>query len=96
MLARKASEEEMPGATGRAHAFASLLEPPDAKFFQENADGHKKRKNGRPKKKRRELVELTPLIEIRTERGFPQRLEKASPKVRLFHSSTSQQQAIQL
>ncbi len=42
------------------------------------------------KQKRAEkgLWELTPLMEIRKERGFPQRLEKSlANDARLFHSS---------
>lgn len=72
--------------TGRGNAFASLLELPGAKFFEENADRHKKRKNRR-REKGQSLWKLTPLMEIRTEREFPPRLEKSLTHVRLFHSS---------
>jgi hypothetical protein len=63
--------------TGQGNAFASLLEPAGAKFFEENAEAHKKRKNRR-REKGESVRELTPLMEIRTEREFPPRLEKAS------------------
>jgi hypothetical protein len=40
------------------------------------------------KRARKGLWKLTPLMEIRKERGFPQRLEKSlANDARLFHSS---------
>jgi hypothetical protein len=40
------------------------------------------------------LWKLTPLMEIRTERGFPPRLEKASPSSAFSQFPQAQQQTI--
>jgi hypothetical protein len=59
---------------------ASFLNHPDTKFSSKNGDGRKKDAEG--------LWKLTPLMEIRLPRGFPQRLEKSlAHYARLFHSS---------
>ena len=48
----------------------------------------KKEKKRSKKKENHGLWKLTPLMEIRKERGFPQRLEKSlANNARLFHSS---------
>jgi len=50
--------------------------------------GTPRKKKGAEKKENQALWKLTPLMEIRKERGFPQRLEKDLAKnARLFHSS---------
>jgi hypothetical protein len=47
-----------------------------------------RKKKGAKKKEKQALWKLTPLMEIRKERGFPQRLEKDLAKnAQLFHSS---------
>jgi len=46
------------------------------------------RKKEEQKERKKGLWKLPPLMEIRKERGFPQRLEKSLAKnARLFHSS---------
>ena len=90
-VTKSSPREESGDTTGRGNAFASVLEPPGANFFEENADGHKKRKPRR-REKRESLWKLTPLMGIRTEREFPPRLEKSLTYVRLFFSQFPQAQ----
>ena len=62
-----------------------LLGDPGAKF---SCGKGPERKKEQKRKKNQGLWKLTPLMEIRKERGFPQRLEKDLAKnARLFHSS---------
>jgi hypothetical protein len=75
-------------AVGRPSWESSFLGDPGAKFLCGKLRmGTKKEK--RSKKERKEgLWKLTPLMEIRQERGFPPRLEKSLANyARLFHSS---------
>jgi hypothetical protein len=72
---------------GRPNWEWSFLGDPGAKFHcGKLRTGTKKEK--RSKKERKEgLWKLTPLMEIRQERGFPPRLEKSlANDARLFHS----------
>jgi hypothetical protein len=47
--------------------------------------GTKREETGKKKKRKEDLWKLTPLMEIRKERGFPQRLEKSlANHARLF------------
>ena len=56
-------------------------------FFTKLFNGGLRKKKGPKKKERGGLWKLTPLMEIRKERGFPQRLEKDFAKnAQLFHS----------
>jgi hypothetical protein len=56
-------------------------------FCGKRGIGTKKEKSGKKERNGRDLWKLTPLMEIRPERGFPQRLEKSLAKnARLFHS----------
>jgi hypothetical protein len=59
-------------------------------FSEKSGNRHKKRRTGQARKKERkeDLWKLAPPMEIRKERGFPQRLEKSlANDARLFHSS---------
>jgi hypothetical protein len=75
-------------AVGRASWRSSFLGDPGAKFLCGKLEISTK-KEKRSKKERREgLWKLTPLLEIRKERGFPPRLENSLANgARLFHSS---------
>src|SRR5215470_19861468 len=56
-VAKSCPRKKCRGATGRAHAFAWLLEPPDAKFFEENAESvPRDEKQAGKKERERELV----------------------------------------
>jgi hypothetical protein len=62
-----------------------FLGDPGAKF---SCGKRPERKKEQKRKKNQGPWKLTPLMEIRKERGFPQRLEKDLAKnARLFHSS---------
>lgn len=78
--------------TGRPNAFSSLLEDPNTKFSTKYQIGPQTEtgsdKNGEG------LWKLKPLMEIRTERGFPLRLEKASPSAAFSQFPQTQQQTI--
>src|SRR5580700_5045553 len=66
----------MGDAVGRPGWGSSLLSAPSAKFFYRKlGTGTKKEKRGR-KERNGGLWKLTPLMEIRSQRGFPQRLGK--------------------
>jgi len=74
---RKAAERKSGGCTGRPNELASFPGHPGATFLCGKPWGSTK-KEKEAKKKPRGLWKLTPLMEIRRERGFPPRLEKAS------------------
>jgi hypothetical protein len=76
-------------ATGRPNELASFLGHPGAKFLCGKPRGStKKEKRGKKERSEEGLWKLTPLMEIRRERGFPPRLEKSlANNARLFHSS---------
>jgi hypothetical protein len=75
-------------AGGRARSGPPFIEERGAKFFCAEV-ARRVKKEKRNKKERAEcLWKLTPRMGIRTERGFPPRLEKDLAKdARLFHSS---------
>jgi hypothetical protein len=57
-------------------------------FSAENESEARRKKKVAKKKEKRACGNLTLLMEIRKERGFPQQLEKSLAKdARLFHSS---------
>jgi hypothetical protein len=60
--------------TGRPSWRSSFLGDPDAQFF-----GEKRGRSKNREKRKKAWWKRTPLLEIRKERGFPPRLEKASP-----------------
>jgi len=64
----------MGGTTGRPSWRSSFLGDPDAKFF-----GEKRGRSKNREKRTKAWWKRTPLLEIRKERGFLPRLEKASP-----------------
>src|ERR1700693_2109931 len=72
---RKAAlERKSMHVTGRRKQLASFLGRPDAKFFVKKGDEQKNAK----KQTERILWKLTPLMEIRTKRGFPPRRDKTA------------------
>lgn len=75
-------------AAGRGRQRSSFIEERGAKFRCGKV-GMRRKKEKRGKKERKGgLWKLTPLMEIRRERGFPPRLEKdLANNARLFHSS---------
>jgi len=75
-------------AGGRATSGSSFIEERGARFFCEEVAMRIKKEKRSKKERKGGLWKLTPRMEIRTERGFPQRLEKDLAKdARLFHSS---------
>src|SRR5271169_5581983 len=75
-------------AVGRPSCRWSFLGDPDAKFLCGKLERGTKKEKSSKKERKEGLWKLTPLMEIRKERGFPQQLEKSLAKdARLFHSS---------
>src|SRR5579863_9847110 len=63
-------------AMGRPSWRSSFLVAPDAEFFCGKLGIGTKKEKGAKKKETEALWKLTPLMEIRSQRGFPQRLGK--------------------
>jgi len=76
-------------AVGRASGRSSLLGDPGATIpCGKYPISTKKEKSSKKERNEKGLWKLTPLMEIRKERGFPQRLEKSlANNARLFHRS---------
>jgi len=75
-------------AVGRPSWQSSFLGDPDAKFLCGKRERGPKKEKSSKKERKEGLWELTLLMEIRKERGFPQQLEKSLAKdARPFHSS---------
>jgi len=73
---------------GRASWRSSFLGDPGANFFCGKPKRGTKKEKSSKKERKEDLWKLTLLMGIRTERGFPQQLEKSLAKdARLFHSS---------
>jgi hypothetical protein len=53
-------------------------------FLGKTGDRHKERKKEQKRKKTEALWKLTPLMEIRSQRGFPQRLGKLTKRFPQF------------
>ena len=75
-------------AMGRASWRSSFLGEPGATFLCGKVGRGAKKEKSSKKERKEGLWELTLLMKIRKERGFPQQLEKSLAKdARLFHSS---------
>ena len=75
-------------AVGRPSWRSSSLDDPGAKFLYGKLERGTKKEKSSKKERKEGLWKLTLLTGIRTERGFPQQLEKSLAKnARLFHSS---------
>ena len=73
---------------GRASWRSSFLGDPGANFFCGKPRRRTEKEKSSKKERKEGLWKLTLLMGIRTERGFPQQLEKSLAKdARLFHSS---------
>jgi hypothetical protein len=71
-MARPALMDKNRDAVGRPRWESSFLGHPDANFFSgKRGSAQRKKKAVAKKKKRRGLWKLTPLMEIRKERGIP-------------------------
>jgi hypothetical protein len=74
-------------AAGRPSWRSSFLGDPGANFLCGKLERGTKKEKSSKKERKEGLWQLTPLMGIRKERGFPQQLEKSLAKnARFFHS----------